>query len=114
LRLRQIIGTRIPHTLALEYSYRDRLYNGSLGFQTVQSSLGGVLTSPVIPLGKTGINLSYQAGAQNINAETDRQDLLEPVRENNRASLSRFQGTAALVVAFFAVAGERLPLRQKD
>jgi len=65
----------VPHTWRWN-SYRDRLYNGSLGFQTVQSSLGGVLTSPVIPLGKTGINLSYQAGAQNINAETDRQDLL--------------------------------------
>jgi hypothetical protein len=110
LRLRQIIGTRIPHTLALEYSYRDRLFNGSLGFQTVQSSLGGILTSPVIPLGKTGINLSYQAGAQYINAETDRQDLLEPVRENNRASLSRFQGTAALSRGFLLWQGKGLPV----
>jgi len=81
LRLRQLIGT---HSLAAEYSYRDRLFNGSLGFQTVQSSLGAVLTSPVIPLGGTGINLSYQAGYQFINADTDRPDLLEPVRENNR------------------------------
>jgi len=57
-------------------------------------------------LGKTGINLSYQAGAQNINAETDRQDLLEPVRENNRASLplSRHRCPSR---GFFAVAGER-------
>jgi len=80
----QIIGTRIPHTWRWNIATAIAC-TGSLGFQTVQSSLGGVLTSPVIPLGKTGINLSYQAGAQNINAETDRQDLLEPVRENNRA-----------------------------
>ena len=109
LRLRQVIGTRVPHTLGLEYSYRDRLYNGSLGYQTVQSSLGGVLTSPIIPLGKTGINLSYQAGAQAINAETDQQDLLEPVRENNRASLSRFQGSAALSRGFLLWQGKALP-----
>lgn len=87
LRLRQLIGT---HTLAAEYSYRDRLFNGSLGYQTVQSSLGAVLTSPVIQLGGTGINLSYQAGYQFINADTDRADLLEPVRENNRVDLGRF------------------------
>jgi lipopolysaccharide export system protein LptA len=109
LRLRQIIGTRLPHTLGLEYSYRDRLFNGSLGFQTVQSSIGGVLTSPIIPLGKSGINLSYQAGAQYINAETDRLDLLEPVRDNNRTSLSRFQGSAALSRGFLLWQGKGLP-----
>ncbi|MCU0546372.1 MAG: DUF3769 domain-containing protein, partial [Oscillatoriaceae cyanobacterium Prado104] len=81
LRLRQAVGT---HTLAAEYSYRDRLFNGSLGFQTVHSSLGAVLTSPVIPLGRSGINLSYQTGYQFINADTDRPDLLDPIRENNR------------------------------
>ena len=96
LRLRQTLGDTNPHLLNLEYSYRDRLYNGTLGFQTVQSSLGGVITSPVIPLGKSGINLSYQAGAQYIDANTDRQDLLEPQRENDRISLGRLQGSVAL------------------
>ena len=38
LRLRQSIGN---HNLAAEYSYRDRLFNGSLGFQTVQQQSGG-------------------------------------------------------------------------
>ncbi|MFS0518216.1 DUF3769 domain-containing protein [Nostoc sp. UIC 10607] len=96
LGLRQILGTSLPHTLNLQYNYRDRLYNGTLGFQTVQSSLGGIITSPVIPLGKSGINLTYQAGAQYINANTDRQDLLEPQRENDRISLGRLQGSASL------------------
>ncbi|MEG4350359.1 DUF3769 domain-containing protein [Microcoleus sp. LAD1_D5] len=106
LRLRQLIGT---HTLAAEYSYRDRLFNGSLGYQTVQSSLGAVLTSPVIPLGSTGINLSYQAGYQFINADTDRADLLEPVRENNRIDLGRSQLSFALSRGFNLWEGEPLP-----
>ncbi|MEG4247198.1 DUF3769 domain-containing protein [Microcoleus sp. Pol10D4] len=106
LRLRQLIGT---HTLAAEYSYRDRLFNGSLGYQTVQSSLGAVLTSPVIPLGGTGINLSYQAGYQFINADTDRADLLEPVRENNRVDLGRSQVSFALSRGFNLWEGEPLP-----
>ncbi|MEG4227829.1 DUF3769 domain-containing protein [Microcoleus sp. N9_B2] len=106
LRLRQLIGT---HSLAAEYSYRDRLFNGSLGFQTVQSSLGAVLTSPVIQLGGTGINLSYQAGYQFINADTDRADLLEPVRENNRIDLGRSQLSFALSRGFNLWEGEPLP-----
>ncbi|MEG4404415.1 DUF3769 domain-containing protein [Microcoleus sp. MON2_D5] len=106
LRLRQLIGT---HSLAAEYSYRDRLFNGSLGYQTVQSSLGAVLTSPVIQLGGTGINLSYQAGYQFINADTDRPDLLEPVRENNRVDLGRSQLSFALSRGFNLWEGEPLP-----
>ncbi|MEG4630900.1 DUF3769 domain-containing protein [Microcoleus sp. AR_TQ3_B6] len=106
LRLRQAIGT---HSLAAEYSYRDRLFNGSLGYQTVQSSLGAILTSPVIPLSGTGINLSYQAGYQFINADTDRLDLLEPVRENNRIDLGRAQVSVALSRGFNLWQGEPLP-----
>ncbi len=106
LRLRQSIGN---HNLAAEYSYRDRLFNGSLGFQTVTSSLGAVLTSPVIPLGGTGINLSYQTGYQFINADTDRPDLLEPVRENNRIDLGRAQASVALSRGFILWQGQPLP-----
>ena len=96
LRLRQSLGNVKPYTLSLESSYRDRLYNGSLGYQTVQSSIGGIITSPRIPLGKSGINISYQGGAQYINSNTDRQDLLSPLRKNDRISLGRFQGSVAL------------------
>ncbi|MEH1969190.1 DUF3769 domain-containing protein [Nostoc sp.] len=109
LGLRQILGTSLPHTLNLEYSYRDRFYNGTLGFQTVQSSLGGIITSPVIPLGKSGINLTYQASARYINANTDRQDLLEPVRENDRISLGRLQGSASLSRGLLLWQGKPLP-----
>ncbi|MBD3883320.1 DUF3769 domain-containing protein [Phormidium tenue FACHB-886] len=106
LRARQRIG---DHTLALEYSYRDRLFNGSLGFQTVQSSLGFVVTSPDIVLGNTGINLSYQGGIQFINADTDRLDLLEPIRDNNRIDLTRYQASAAVSRPFYLWIGTPLP-----
>jgi hypothetical protein len=111
LRARQQIGTPWGnHELAFEYSYRDRLFNGSLGFQTVQSSLGFVFTSPSILLGDSGIYLSYQAGAQYINARTDREDLLDPLpRENNRVSLTRLQASAALNRGFLLWQGTPLP-----
>ncbi|TAE60112.1 MAG: DUF3769 domain-containing protein [Nostocales cyanobacterium] len=109
LRLRQTLGDVNPHILNLEYSYRDRLYNGTLGFQTVQSSLGGVITSPIIALGNSGVNLSYQAGAQYINANTDRQDLLEVDRKNDRVSLGRLQGSASLSKGFLLWQGKPLP-----
>ena len=97
VRLNHLVGDpNRPHQATLEYSYRDRLYNGTLGFQTVQSSVGGVIISPNIPLGKTGLNLRYQGGAQRINANTDRQDLLDTNRSNDRISLGRFQASASI------------------
>ncbi|MEH2091373.1 DUF3769 domain-containing protein [Nostoc sp.] len=109
LGVRQTLGTSLPHTLNVQYNYRDRLYNGTLGFQTVQSSFGGIISSPVIPLGKSGINLNYQASAQYIDANTDRQDLLEPVRENDRISLGRLQGSATLSRGLLLWQGKPLP-----
>ncbi len=109
LRLRQELGDKNPHILNLEYSYRDRLYNGTLGFQTVQSSLGAVVTSPIIPLGKSGFNLRYQGGAQYINANSDRLDLLATQRENNRISLGRVQGSATVDGGIILWQGKGLP-----
>jgi hypothetical protein len=110
LRLRQLLGDTKPYILNLEYSYRNLLYNGSLGFQTVQSSLGGVILSPIIPLGKSGINLTYQAGAQYINANTDRQDLLTAQGQTNgRISLGRLQGSFSLSRGFPLWRGKPLP-----
>ncbi|MBD2037608.1 DUF3769 domain-containing protein [Leptolyngbya sp. FACHB-321] len=106
LRAQQLVG---DHTLAFEYSYRDRLFNGSLGFQTVQSSLGAVLISPRIILGKSGIELTYQVGAQYVNADTDRLDLLSADRSNNRISLGRFEGTVQLARGFTLWQGTALP-----
>ncbi|PSB47889.1 DUF3769 domain-containing protein [Cyanosarcina cf. burmensis CCALA 770] len=109
LRFQQLVGGRLAHTVSLEASYRDRLYNGTLGYQDVQSSIGGIVNSPIVPLGNTGINLSYQLGYQYINANTDRLELLDTVRENDRASLGRFQGSVALNRGFLLWEGKGLP-----
>lgn len=110
VRLTQLIGANaLTHNLGLEYTYRERIFNGSLGFRTVQSSIGAVLNSPVIPLGRSGITLSYQAGIQNILAETDRADLLALGRENDRVNLTRYQANVALNRGFLLWSGKPLP-----
>lgn len=101
LRVQQEIS---DHNLNLEYSYRDRLFNGSLGFQDVQSSLGVVLTSPNIPLGEDGPRLNYQVGAQVVNAKTDQINLLAPGQGEGLVELGRYQAIADL--------SQRLPLWQ--
>ncbi len=90
----------LPHKLTGEAVYRERIFNGSLGYQEVESSFGGVLTSPNIPIGNTGINLDYQVGAQVITANTDRQNLLKPIRSNDLTSLNRYQVAANLSKSF--------------
>ncbi len=107
---RQLIGNlNRPHIFNLEYVFRDRLFNGSLGFQTVFNSIGAIITSPNIAIGKTGINLRYQGSIQNINADTDRPELLEPNRENDRVNLTRYQGAAFLSKGFSLWTGKPLP-----
>ncbi|NEQ44192.1 MAG: DUF3769 domain-containing protein [Leptolyngbya sp. SIOISBB] len=111
VRVRHLIG---DHSLNLEYSYRDRLFNGSLGFQNVQSNLGIVLLSPSIQLGDTGIFLDYQASAQYINANTDRLDLLDSTTPPFRVSLGRFQGSVGLSRVFVLWRGEPLPATRDE
>ena len=110
LRLLHKIGDlQAPHNLSLEYNYRDRLFNGSLGFQRVQSSFGLLISSPRITLGDTGIRLNYQGSIQNINADTDRSDLLSVNRENNRVNLTRYQAATSLSKGFSLWRGDSLP-----
>jgi Protein of unknown function (DUF3769)/Lipopolysaccharide-assembly, LptC-related len=99
----------LPHTLTGEAVYRDRIFNGSLGYQDVESSFGSILTSPNIPIGNTGINLDYQVGAQVITANTDRQNLLKPGRSNDLISLNRYQTAANLTKSFRIWSGSSLP-----
>jgi hypothetical protein len=106
LRAQQLIGN---HSLALEASYRDRLYNGSLGFQNVQSSIGAVFLSPVVVLNRSGLQLTYQASSQFVTAETDRADLLGPAPKNNLISLGRFQVAANLRQGLPLWQGKALP-----
>ncbi|MDJ0903842.1 MAG: DUF3769 domain-containing protein [Xenococcus sp. MO_188.B8] len=110
LAARQLIGNlNNPYNLSLEYNFRERLFNGSLGFQTVYSSVGGIFTSPNLILGKTGISLAFQGSLQNINADTDRADLLEVNRDNDRINLTRLQGALFLNKGFRLWQGKALP-----
>jgi hypothetical protein len=54
------------------------------------------LTSPSIPIGDTGIVFNYLLGVQRINAETDRLALLNPIRDENRVDLTRYQAVGSL------------------
>ncbi|WP_229642795.1 DUF3769 domain-containing protein [Waterburya agarophytonicola] len=103
-----------PYRFALEYNYRDRLFNGSLGFQTVRNSIGGVVTSPNMEIANTGITFNYQASIQNINADTDRQDLLEVERQSDRINLSRYQGALFMEKNFAISRGTPLPSTKEE
>ncbi len=110
LRLQQRIGDLAnPYRLNIDYNYRERLFNGSLGYQTVNSSIGAIFLSPLLPLGNSGVNLSYQLSLQNINAPTDQADLLPPNPTTNVINLTRFQGAASLSKNFLLWAGNTLP-----
>jgi hypothetical protein len=110
-RAQRLVGT---HRLNLEYSYRDRLFNGSLGFQDVQNSLGLLLASPNITLGNTGLNLNYQVSGQYVTANTDRPELLGLGATSGLASLFRFQGAADLSRSFLLWQGQPLPATQTE
>jgi hypothetical protein len=98
-----------PYDLRVEYNYRERLFNGSLGFQTVNSSFGAVLLSPYITFNDPSLALSYQASIQDIQADTDQTNLLSPNRDNNLVTLMRYQGAASLSKSFLLWAGDALP-----
>lgn len=106
LRVQRPLGT---HRLGLEYTYRDRLFNGSLGFQDVQTSAGFLIESPLMTLGNTRINLSYQASGQYVVANTDRRELLDPGQQIGLTSLMRFQGAVDLRRGFTLWQGEPKP-----
>ena len=111
VRLRRPLG---DHNLAAEYTYRDRLFNGSLGFQNVRSSFGIVLTSPVYNLGNSGVLLNYQGSIQNVVADTDRARLLASTRRNNRVNLTRYQASASVSKGFTLWRGKALPATRTE
>jgi hypothetical protein len=100
LRLQRSIG---DYRLALEGAYRERVLNGTLGERTIQNRIGGIFSSPVIPVGKTGVEFSYRLGAEYITAETDRA-IPFPLD-----SLARFQGAISLRYPWTLWRGKTLP-----
>lgn len=107
VRVRQQLGAGFA--LNGEYSYRNRLFNGTLGYRTVHSSLGAVLTSPVIRLNDQGALFSFQTSYQSVNANTDRPELLKPIRPNDRVTLDRYEALGTFIYPILLWQGERLP-----
>ena len=115
VHLEQKIGSlNAPHTLRIEYNYRERLFNGSLGYQTVESSYGASFVSPVIPLGNSGVNFTYQTSIQNIEAETDKQDLLPEGQDEGLINLTRYESAASISRSFYLWQGEALPATAQE
>ena len=114
---RRILTSLGDHILTGEYSFRDRLFNGTLGFQTIQRSFGAVITSPTIPLGDSGVELTYQGGIQRVNATvaSDRRaDLFPEGSLTNRTTLTRYQVAANLRRNYFLWAGTPLPATRDE
>jgi hypothetical protein len=95
------------HTLLSQYAFRDRVFNGSLGFQDVNNILGATLLSPNYVLGDSQISFSYQASAQFVGAQ--RSDL----QPSTIGSLIRVQGAAVLSRAFPLLRGEPAPAEKE-
>jgi len=95
-----VFGT---HTLLSQYAFRDRVYNGSLGFQDVNNILGTTLLSPNYVLGDSKISFNYQASVQLVGAVRD------DIQPSTVGSLLRLQGAVSLSRAFPLLRGEPLP-----
>jgi hypothetical protein len=76
------------HKIVADSAYRERVFNGTLGFQDLQSSLGISITSPKIALGNTGVIFDYNAGFRLLNSGTDRAGV---GASDGRVNLGRFQ-----------------------
>ncbi len=81
------------HKIVADSAYRERVFNGTLGFQDLQSSLGIGISSSKIALGNTGVNFDYNAGFRLFNAGTDRPGV---GASDGRVNLGRFQMAANL------------------
>jgi hypothetical protein len=90
-------------TLLSQYAFRDRVYNGSLGFQDVNNIIGSTLLSPKYMLGDSQISLNYQLAAQMIGAT--RGDI-QPVAID---TLIRLQSAVALGRSFPLLQGAPAP-----
>lgn len=95
------------HTLLSQYAFRDRVFNGSLGFQDVNNILGTTLLSPNYVLGDSNISLSYQLSAQLVGAVRD------DVQPTTVGSLVRLQSAALLSRTFPLWRGESLPAEKE-
>ena len=95
------------HTLLSQYAFRDRVFNGSLGFQEVNNILGSTLLSPNYILGDSKISFNYQIAAQVVGAVRD------DLQPNTIGTLIRLQSAASLSRAFPLFRGEPAPAEKE-
>jgi hypothetical protein len=95
------------HQLATQFGYRERVFNGSLGFQDVRNIFGFNIFSPNRVLGDTGINFSYQAGLQYVNAERG------DIQPTEVSGLGRLQTAVAFSRGFPLWRGQPLPAEKE-
>ena len=95
------------HTLLSQYAFRDRVFNGSLGFQEVNNILGSTLLSPNYVLGDSKISFNYQIAAQVVGAVRD------DLQPNTIGTLIRLQSAAVLSRAFPLFRGEPAPAEKE-
>jgi len=113
VELRQLIGNLgSPYDLRFQYNYQQQLFNGTQGYQTVNSSYGLLLISPYIALGNSQIYLNFQASVQNISAPTNQPQLVPP-SANGILSATRYQGVVSLNRTFSIWQGQTLPPTQE-
>lgn len=98
-----------PHLVSGKFATRERFFNGSLGFQTVEQIFGASVTSPTIPLGNSRFNFVYQGAIENITANTDRPEFVSMDKPIDTVNLTRYQGVAQINGAFPLWEGEPLP-----
>ncbi|MDX1977245.1 MAG: DUF3769 domain-containing protein [Pseudanabaenaceae cyanobacterium bins.68] len=98
------------HNLEAQFTFRDRIFNGSLGLQDVRSSIGVNVFSPRTLIGNSGISLNYQFGAQVIAA--DRDD--NPLKQVSIGNLARGQTAVSLGKDFSLWRGTPLPAEQES
>jgi lipopolysaccharide export system protein LptA len=101
-------GLRLSHAirdyqLDFEAAYRERVFNGSLGEQTIQNRVGAIFTAPTQKIGTTGLELRYRLSAELITAQTD------IFGGADTLSLGRLQGSASLQRTFALWRGKTLP-----
>ncbi len=114
VKLNQKIGNLSrPHNLSLQYNYRHRLFNGSLGFRTVQESFRALISSPYIPIGNSRFGVEYQGSVQSIRAESDKPDLLGG-RDRGLLTLTRLQAGASISGNIILWTGEALPATAEE
>ncbi|BAQ64862.1 DUF3769 domain-containing protein [Geminocystis sp. NIES-3709] len=110
----KIGNLQAPYNTSLQYNYRDRLFNGSLGFQTVQQSYGLIATSPYYQIGKSSFGFVYQGSIQNVTADTDRRELLGENPRDNLTNLTRFQAAGILNGNILLWSGQSLPATPEE